>query len=384
MIKPQRIYYTDAMRSILMLLGVVAHSSYIFTVSSDWLIHDAQSSPLFDTIAGFLLMFRMPAFFIVSGFFCHMTLTRYGARRFLNVRLTRIAVPLITTAIVLNGIQNYVLAQQRGGPVDPTALFLNVSYWFHGEWVDHLWFLNCLLVFFLVSALIYTLFKAPLRALAERLRPLRWVVMTGLYLLLVPLFILAADYASYRVPITVKGAVPFLDFYELLHYGVFFAFGFLLGTYPTLMDEFPKLKTWALGVLGFFVLIKILFTPDDYHGIAAKILFHYSDIYISWYLCAICFYIFRKYFDAPSKTFTYLSDASYSIYLFHHMWVVMIGIILIPLALNIYLKFTILLLAATAISFAIHHFAILRSPLLRYLFNGKTPADSQKLVKATA
>lgn len=367
-----------------MLLGVAAHSSYVFTVNGEWLIHDAQSSPVFDAIAGFLLLFRMPAFFIVSGFFCHMTLTRYGAARFLNVRMARIAVPLLTTALLLNSIQNYLLAHTYDRSISASELFLNVPYWLNGEWVDHLWFLNCLLVFFLLAAIVYALFREPIRTVASWLRPLRWLVDSGLYLLLIPVIILVADFVSYRVPDSIKALVPFLDFYELLHYGVFFAFGFLLGAHPKLLDEFPKLKIWALILLCAFSLTKIIFSPDNHDGIAAKTWFHYADVYISWYLCAICFYLFRKYFDGPSKVFGYLADASYSIYLFHHMWVVMVGIVLIPLALNLYVKFVLLLVTATTISFAIHHFAILRSPLLRYLFNGKTPADTQKLVKAAA
>lgn len=367
-----------------MLLGVVAHASYVFTVNGDWLIHNLQASPAFDTIAGFLFTFRMPAFFIVSGFFCHMTLTRYGATKFLNVRLTRIVVPLATTAVVLNSFQNYLLARYYDGPTNRAPALLSVPYWLEGHWVDHLWFLNCLLVFFLVAALIYALFRRPLSAMSERLQPLGWIGTSGIYLLFVPLIILTADYTSYRIPAVIKAAVPFLDFYELLHYGVFFVFGFLLGTYPKLMDQFPKVQIWALALLSTFAVVKIVYALNPFHGIVAQVLLHYADIYIGWYLCAVCFYLFRKYFDAPSKLFAYLSDASYSIYLFHHMWVVIIGMILIPLTLNVYLKFVILLATATVLSFVIHHFAVLRLPLLRYLFNGKTPAESQKLVKATA
>jgi len=261
---------------------------------------------------------------------------------------------------------------------------LSVPYWLEGHWVDHLWFLNCLLVFFLGAALIYALFRRPLSAMSERLQSFDWIGTSGIYLLFVPLIILAADYTSYRIPVAIKAAVPFLDFYELLHYGVFFVFGFLLGTYPKLLDEFPKVKIWALALLGALAIVKIIYALMPFNGIAAEVLLRYADVYIGWYLCAVCFYLFRKYFDAPSKLFTYLSDASYSIYLFHHMWVVIIGLILIPLTLNLYIKFVFLLVTATVLSFVIHHFAVLRSPLLRYLFNGKTPAESQKLVKATA
>ena len=367
-----------------MLLGVVAHASYVFTVNGDWLVHDLQASPMFDAIAGFLFMFRMPAFFIVSGFFCHMTLTRYGAAKFLNVRLTRIAVPLATTAILLNSFQNYLLARYYEGSIDRAPSLSSSAYWIEGHWVDHLWFLNCLLVFFLGAALVYILFRQPLSAMSERLRSLRWIGTSGIYLLFVPVIILAADYTSYRIPAGIKATVPFLDFYELLHYGVFFVFGFLLGTYPKLMDQFPRLHIWSLALLGTFALVKIVHALQPFKGFPTEVLLHYADVYIGWYLCAVCFYLFRKYFDAPSKLFAYLSDASYSIYLFHHMWVVIIGMILMPLTLNVYLKFVFLLLAATVLSFVIHHFAVLRSPLLRYLFNGKTPADSQKAVKAAA
>lgn len=383
MSKP-RIYYTDAMRSVLMLLGVVAHSSYVYLTTADWLIHDAQSSPIFDAIAEFLLMFRMPAFFLVSGFFCHMTLTRYGALRFLNVRLRRIGLPLIATALVVNGFQNYILERYHGGGRTAVELFLSAPYWLNGQWVAHLWFLNCLVVFFLAAALVYALFNRPLRSLGDRLRSLRWLVASGLYVLLLPAIVLVADFIGYRIPSEVKGIVPFLDFYELMHNGVFFAFGFLMGAYPKLMDDFPKLRSWALTLMVFFVLLKYVFMTDPSYGTGAKILIYYANAYLTWYLCVLCFYLFRTYFNSPSNIFAYLSDASYSVYLFHHFWVVVIGILLIPLTLNIYLKFVILMTTAGAISFAIHHFGVLRSPVMRYLFNGKTPAESEKSIKAYA
>jgi glucans biosynthesis protein C len=382
--KPPRIYYTDAMRSILMLLGVVAHSSYVFITSADWLIHDAQTSPIFDAIAQFLFAFRMPAFFLVSGFFCHMTLTRYGAQRFLNVRLRRIGIPLIATAVIVNGVQNYVLERYHGGHRGATELFLSAPYWLDGRWVAHLWFLNCLLVFFLVAAIVYALFSRPLSLLGDRLLSLRWLAPGGLYVLLLPAVLLVADFIGYRVPPVVKGLVPFLNFYELMHNGVFFTFGFLMGAYPKLMDDFPKLRVWALALMFSFVLMKCVFVVDDTSGTGAKILFHFAEAYLSWYLCVICFYLFKKCCNSPSNIFAYLSDASYTVYLFHHFWVVIFGLFLIPLTLNIYAKFFILMATAGAISFAIHHFAVLRSPVLRYLFNGKTPSESEKSIKAYA
>ena len=363
-----------------MLLGVVVHSSYVYNTSTNWTIHDAQVSPFFDVIIGFLSMFRMPAFFLISGFFCHMTLTRYGVLRFLKVRLKRIAVPLITTAIIVNGIQNYILERYHDGHRDAIELLLSASYWLGGKWVSHLWFLNDLLVFFLVVAIVYALLNRPHGWLG--LRSLKWLATSGLYVLLLPAILLVADFIGNRFPLVITEAAPFLDFSELTHYGVFFTFGFLMGAYPKLMDDFPNPRIWALMLMCFFILLKLVFEADQYHGIGAKMVFHYFDAYISWHLCIICFYLFRKYFNSASKQFAYLSDASYSIYLFHHILVVVIGIALIPLTFNIYLKFFTLMLTAGAISLAIHHFGVLRSPVLRLLFNGKTPMESDKSIKA--
>ena len=364
-----------------MLLGVVAHSSYIYITSASWLIHDTQASPLFDTIGIFQFIFRMPAFFIVSGFFCHMTLTRYGALPFLNIRLRRIGIPLITTAVVLNGIQNYILERYHGGHRDALELFLTPPYWIHGGWVNHLWFLNCLLVFFLFAALIYALLNRQIGRLAQRLGSLRWLVNSGIYVLLFPAVLLVVDFIGYRIPHVITGAAPFLDFFELTHYAVFFAFGFLLGAYPEVLEDFQNPRIWALALVPVFVVLRLIFAPDNGHGVA-HLMFSYSDAYFSWYLCIICFYVFGKYFNSPSKLFAYLSDASYSIYLFHHIFVVIIGMALIPLALSIYVKFLAVMLTAGALSLAIHHFGVLRSPVLRLLFNGKTPVEADKSIKA--
>ena len=242
--------------------------------------------------------------------------------------------------------------------------------------VAHLWFLNCLVVYFLLAGAVYALMRRPLSALADGVRLPSGFVGSGAYVLLLPAILVAVDFVGYRVPDVITDAVPFLSFYELLHNGVFFAFGFLLGAYAVLMDDFPRPRVWGVALLLGFAVVKIFFPPSEELGM--KTLHHYGDAYISWYLCVLCFYLFRRYFDAPSRTFGYLSDASYSIYLFHHFWVVAIAIAIVPLTLNLYIKFSVIVLASAAISFALHHFAVLRSPLLRYLFNGKTPADTQK------
>lgn len=98
----------------------------------------------------------MPAFFIVSGFFCYMTLNRYGARLFLRVRIPRILISLIITALTLNSLQNIILSEYR--PLAPSIF--SVEYMLQGIWVSHLWFLISLIYYFVFSAVVYFFFRS--------------------------------------------------------------------------------------------------------------------------------------------------------------------------------------------------------------------------------
>ena len=62
----------------------------------------------------YLHSFRMPLFFIVSGFFCHMMLLKYGPRRYYARRGFRIGVPLLIGMFTF--VPLYVLARESFQP----------------------------------------------------------------------------------------------------------------------------------------------------------------------------------------------------------------------------------------------------------------------------
>jgi glucan biosynthesis protein C len=67
----------------------------------------------------------------------------------------------------------------------------------------------------------------------------------------------------------------------------------------------------------------------------------------------------------------YMADASYTVYLFHYLW---IYIFATALSLDPHVRWPQMLLVTVltfGVTFAIHHFIILRVPLLRKIFNGK-------------
>src|SRR5688572_24940770 len=104
-----RIYFMDPLRGILMALGVVLHSAQVINPDYTWLIHSPQTSAVVAPLVSLIHLFRMPAFYIVSGFFAYITVKRYPPSQFLKLRTEKILIPFVVTAITLNSFQAWIL-----------------------------------------------------------------------------------------------------------------------------------------------------------------------------------------------------------------------------------------------------------------------------------
>ena len=84
----------DALRAGAMLLGIILHASLSFFPSL-WIVTDRQQEPglgiVFSTIHGF----RMPLFFVMSGYFSAMLLHRRGRWALVKHRFHRVLLPLL-------------------------------------------------------------------------------------------------------------------------------------------------------------------------------------------------------------------------------------------------------------------------------------------------
>lgn len=70
----RRYHSLDALRGIMMMLGIVLHASQWYITEPPGGIpmpRDASTSYLFDVIMHFIHSFRMPLFFVLAGFLHH-------------------------------------------------------------------------------------------------------------------------------------------------------------------------------------------------------------------------------------------------------------------------------------------------------------------------
>lgn len=369
-----RVYYMDALRSVLMALGVVYHSSALYSVGQGWRLPEPAGHAAFTALSDFLHSFRMPAFFLISGYFCLLTLQKYGKGRFLRLRWQRIGVPLLATALLLNPLMNY-LSWDTYRHSGFFAYVLAPAYFTEGTWIGHLWFLNNLLVYFTLAFVGAALLERPalrgLRAWPTRLVSLwqRLPARTLLLALALPLTNMAMLRVIWRFGITNDAYLGhFIMLSELCGYLPYFLAGMLLRHDQRLLDALSGWR-FACAGLALAALVAVIPTEGVWYGTYID---EYLGFLIAWTLSGLCLGLFRRLCNRPSPFFLYFSDASYTIYLFHQLLVVAFGLALIEVALSPFVKFALVVTLTFLVTAAVHHYLVLRLVPLRFLFNGKT------------
>ncbi len=114
----------DALRAFAMLLGIVLHAALSF-FPSGWPVLDSRQQPFFGIAVSAIHGFRMPLFFVMSGFFSAMLLSRRGRVALLKHRFARVFLPLllgmITVVPAVNWISGVALASASKKAVIPST-----------------------------------------------------------------------------------------------------------------------------------------------------------------------------------------------------------------------------------------------------------------------
>jgi len=90
-----------------------------------------------------------------------------------------------------------------------------------------------------------------------------------------------------------------------------------------------------------------------------------------WASALVCFYVFYRLFDKQSSLMRTVSDASYTIYLFHHLFVIVLAVLLIKLEVPAIPAVLTMIVVVTGATFAIHRMVVSKNKILSFLYNGK-------------
>lgn len=359
-----RFHELDALRAVAMSLGVVLHSLLFLMPDPDglWPVQEAwatvtptETNPyvhLYLLIHGF----RMPVFFLLSGFFTAMLWQRRGLRPLAEHRLKRIALPLALGALTVIPVTAWLASAfdpQNFGEFNP--LFWPIA-WLSG--FAHLWFLWQLLLLLGVFVIFVRLgikFTSPA------------------WRLLIPLSVLAMFVMTENTIGPDTSQTPLPHWTVLGFYAIFFFFGAFFYQRGVEMRHW-----WALALIPALAVAypgALLFLTDETNGYsepqsarwAATSAFQAA---YAWLMCFGAMGLFRSIAEQERSWVRYMSDSSYWLYLWHLPLVLVMQWLLLNAGMNVHLEFLLVFTSMVVILLAVYHLGV-RYTWIGTMLNGK-------------
>jgi glucan biosynthesis protein C len=377
----RRFHDIDALRGLLMILGVFFHTALIYEAGTfpqrfTPLIQDASWWWGFDGLVLASNAVRMPCFFLISGFLLGISLARRPLGQILPRRMLRIVVPLAVGMLVLIPLQGYVIYLERGGGGGFLAQFSDPERYraFHYFYaVSYLWFLVNLALYFPLFGVLWT--RLPLawrqpaaglwlqRGLRLAAGPLGWLPWAGLL-------------AACRL------VDQQLGLGNLLTYLPLFACGLLGALQPAFFDGLRRitgLRVLALAVaFALYAWLCALPEAQPLLKIGKRLLEGVVALGGSGLILGLG----ARCVHEANPRLRALADASYSIYLLHQPLVVWLGWLAMELALPAAVKFLGISCFTIGVTVLVHRHAVRRWPICSLLLNGQwrpTPLQAGSL-----
>jgi hypothetical protein len=101
----------DALRASAMLLGIFYHASLSVALGFPWFVQDASASRAMYIFQAAVHGFRMPLFFIVSGFFTAMLWKSKGMKNLVWHRFRRVLLPCIVGLFTIVPLSNWMIGK---------------------------------------------------------------------------------------------------------------------------------------------------------------------------------------------------------------------------------------------------------------------------------
>ena len=361
----ERIHYIDSTRALASILGIFFHASLVF--SNPWLVHvdPAAWSESMREFFRVFTFFRMPLFLIVSGFFTAYGLNKYAAAAFARHRARRIVLPFLSALIIFIPLERCFSLWSHGASIrEHLPAYLNpVASEFS---LSHLWFLYYIMVFSVVCFIEWHVYR-KYRIAAGNEKPCS---ATESILILCLIFVgeqvLTAAAAVFTRNWSVESAwLPFMDMARL--FPIFYV-GYLCFHRRGLLEKIHSFGPYLLivGIVAYYPLNVLAEAGDSWY---LSTVVHST---LTWTLTLGVFYLIKCTLNFSNPTISYLSQASYGVYLFHHPVIVAVAAILIHFFTlrNAWLSYLVLICLSLPLTYALYHLIVKKTRFGAWLFTG--------------
>lgn len=414
-----RIYYMDNLRAVAMFLGLVLHAAVFY---NSWPLPAGklhpENSEILHIVVEMIHVFRMELFFLVAGFFACLLMKRKSLKALVKNRFSRIFLPFLLCFFILqpwwSTIQVKMVEVKQSGFWGTyfnhfTDLLTIVKYEFPiGQWFQHLWFLQLLIIFISIQCILVTLADkfSSISSTSILIRRL-FRSNLGIYaIIFVSYFTLLlcppwADVPNIGSPLNIVG-----------YYGFYYFVGFFIFNSPSILDhaiQNLKYNIIPLGIGLVIVISSVSFTllsapieilrqdwsmfkgtlsdgKVDWSVPLIENIYNFSGLtrgdfrwhafsflksYTTWFTIILFIFLFKKFCNTENPVWRYLSQSSYWVYILHF-----------PLQFTLYhylfndlIKspligfFVILVISLVICLFSYHYFV--RSTLIGVFLNGR-------------
>ena len=383
--QPARQHYWDPLRALLMMLGIPYHASLLYSQTIPWDIKSGETSTVLTVLGSIIVTFRMPAFFLVAGYFSLMMIEKKGCKTWLRSRSIRLGLPFVTALVLLAPPQLLLIELSHAAKGDisfEVAMVRAFEAVTHpnAHWIMHLWFLPTLLIYSGALAVLWRLCKTsaflPLKtAYATISRAAPWLTLLlvcsapiAWEMLVYGLAAMAqqSDNALFRLYDT--GSDPYV------RYSSFYLVGTLLYADKVLLRYFRQTGPLTILTACMAIAITLYLRWHPMTGSDAALLFASSIAAICITRCLLDY--MNRHLDAPNGFVRNVTDASLTMYLLHHPLIYGLGTLFLFANFAPILEFSIIVLATTGLAYAAHRL-IIRSEIALFLFNGASTQRPQ-------
>ncbi len=396
----ERIHGLDALRGVLMVLGIALHVALNYLPRADWFFSDprAHSKALILVFDG-IHSFRMPAFFVLSGFFGGLLWRRRGAKAMLVNRFDRLVLPLgvfavlLWPAVVFSG--HFASLVQGSDPAPLSNAVEEIGrVGFPPNNAMHLWFLYHLSIVVGLSAVC--------SATWDRFG-LKWSRTLGFFRRTVESpwrcvgtfaalhFVLFTLLKLPGIPIDSRW-LPNVGI--LFYYLGYYSLGWMLYDSETDLSKLQVRCRTLLAVGGCSVLV-MSWAGLSLEGFQPAEWVTLPPDTIAWFLVRVAagsialvtltrgsIGLFLRYAGSGSRVWRYISDSSYWVYLIHLPLSVLIPTLIIGWDLPVAIKFPLAVFLVSAVCWLSYDCLVRPTALGRFLNGRAYPAAAWRLSTA--
>lgn len=336
-----RRYGLDWLRVIVVFLLFPFHTARVFDQWETNYVKDTVN-PFSSWFVASLGFWFMALLFVIAGYSTYYALQKRSAKEYTKERIGRLLIPLLFGIVLILPVQGYYAMLQRGTfsgnyfEYLPNFFtnFSDITGYTGGFSPDHLWFILYLFIISMCLLPLLTRIKNKEAKISDK-----WLLIPAFFVL------------------TIADALPSFGGKNLFYYAALFTYGFLIARSKTAMESIRRLRFVSLAAAiviwpAYLIFVNALGWPSGYSLLSA-VTDLFSNLTI-WIIILALMGIADTYLNKPSPALSYMSRASFPIYVLHQSVLIVAAYYIVSLNISPAEKFLAIMFITLAACVAIY------------------------------